>query len=567
MEASFWDGKRAPGIDDAIDLDKYRNLADLINTSVTRFANRPAYTCMDETLSYGEINELSNAFAAYLQTRTSLKPGDRIAIQLPNIIQYPVIVYGAIKAGLVIVNTNPLYTGREMLHQFNDSGARLLVCLNTVGHIVEEILPETGLEQVIVTEIGDSLPWLKRLLVNFGVKYLKKMVPKYKLPQAIRFNDAMVKGMLADYCPVTHCGQDDLALLQYTGGTTGEAKGVMLTQGNIIANVLQASSLRQQIDEEGQLISDKRGDIVVAPLPLYHIYAFTVHLFSFFELGAHSILIPNPRDLKSLISALEPWQINTFVGLNTLFAGLLGHPDFHKLDFSGLNVTNSGGTALQESVANEWYEATGCRISEGYGLTEAAPIVAVNPAGELTQLGTVGPAISSTSIKIVQEGGGEAAPGEAGELCVKGPQIMKGYWKRPEATAEVLDTEGWLHTGDIAMVQADGYIRIVDRIKDLVIVSGFNVYPNEIENVVSLHEKVANCAAIGVPDERAGEVIKLFVVASDQSLSEQDIRDWCSQNLTKYKLPKYIEFRDKLPMSAVGKVLRKELRAELEASL
>ena len=562
MEASFWEGKRAPGIEDAIDLGKYRNLADLINTSVRRFSDRPAYTCMNQTLSYAEINELSNGFAAYLQKHTSLEPGDRIAIQLPNILQYPIVVYGAIKAGLVIVNTNPLYTAREMLHQFNDSGVKLLVCLNTVGHIVEEILPETGLEQVIVTELGDSLPWMKRLLVNFAVRHVRKMVPKYSLPEAVAFNDVMMKGMIADYCPVSESQQDDLALLQYTGGTTGVAKGVMLTQKNIIANVLQASALRHQVDQKGRLISDLRGDIVVAPLPLYHVYAFTVHLFSFFELGAHSILIPNPRDLDSLISALQPWQINTFIGLNTLFAGLLNHPEFHRLDFSGLTVTNSGGTALQESVARQWHEVTGCRISEGYGLTEAAPIVAANPAGELTQLGTVGPALSSTSIKIVTDDGEEANTGEAGELCVKGPQIMKGYWNRPEATAEVLDTEGWLHTGDIAVIQEDGYIRIVDRIKDLVIVSGFNVYPNEIENVVGLHEKVDQCAVIGVPDEKAGEAIKLFVVTSDKSLTKQAVRDWCSQQLTSYKVPKYIEFREELPMSAVGKVLRKQLRTE-----
>lgn len=452
MDASFWDGKRAPGIDDAIDFGKYRNLSELIDNAVTRFADRPAYTCFGQTLSFTEVNELGNRFAAYLQQHTSLEPGDRIAVQLPNLIQYPVVVYGAIKAGMALVNTNPLYTAREMRHQFNDSGAKVLVCLNTVAHIVEEILADTLLEQVIVTEIGDFLPWPKRSLVNLAVKHIKKMVPQYSLPDAVLFNDAMMKGKKSEFSPVISSGLDSfgldsLAVLQYTGGTTGVAKGVMLTQKNIIANVLQASTQRQQVDENGKLLSDQRGDIVVAPLPLYHIYAFTVHLFSCFELGYHNLLITNPRDMDSFISSLKSWQINSFIGLNTLFAGILKHPEFHRLDFSALRVTNSGGTALQESVANQWHEVTGCKISEGYGLTEAAPIVAANPAGDLAQIGTVGPVMSSTAVKVITDSGEEGLTEQPGELCVKGPQVMKGYWKRPEDTAEVLDTDGWLRTG------------------------------------------------------------------------------------------------------------------------
>ncbi len=562
MEASFWDGKRAPGIADRIDFEQFQNLSEIIEKAVHKFGDRPAYTSLGKTVTYKEIDRLSTEFAAYLQNHTTLKPGDSIAIQMPNILQYPVVVYGAIKAGLVIVNTNPLYTAREMKHQFTDSGAKALVCLNVVGHLVEEIIKDTPVKHLIITELADLLPWPKSTLINLAVKHVKKMVPNYSLPQAVSFNKAMQLGAKSQYSKPLPPGRDDIAVLQYTGGTTGVAKGAMLTQGNIIGNVLQITAVLEQTDKNGELMTNSDGGVAIAPLPLYHIYAFTIHLMSLFHKGLHSVLIANPRDLDTFIKVLRPHKMTMFAGLNTLFVGLMNHPKFVELDFSRLQLTMSGGTALQAAVAKRWTEMTGCTISEGYGLSETSPVVSLNPAGEYAKLGSVGVPISGTALKVIDDQGNELPIGEPGELCVRGPQVMKGYWQRPEATAEALDSEGWFKTGDVAVLDEEGYVKIVDRIKDMVLVSGFNVYPNEIEDVVSKHDKVQNCAAIGVPDEKTGEAVKLFIVPQDKSLTVDEMNEYCKLNLTGYKIPKQVEFRDVLPMTPVGKILRKDLRAE-----
>lgn len=562
MEASFWDGKRAPGVTDQIDLEKFRNLGEVIEHSVRQYGDRPAYTSLGKTVSFNEIDQLSTRFAAFLQNHTTLKPGDSIAIQLPNLIQYPVVVYGAIKAGLVIVNTNPLYTAREMKHQFTDSGARALVCLNVVGHLVEEIIQDTPIKHLIVTELADLLPWPKRSLINLAVKHVKKMVPAYQLPQALSFTQAMKLGAKAQFSKPLPANPDDVAVLQYTGGTTGVAKGAMLTQRNLVSNVMQTASMLSQTDDNGVPLAKPDGNTAVAPLPLYHIYAFTVHLMTFFQLGGHSILIANPRDMDTFVKSLKPHKVNIFIGLNTLFVGLMNHPEFKDLDFSELKLTMSGGTALQAAVANRWKGITGCAISEGYGLSETSPVVSLNPAGSYSKLGTVGLPMSNTALKTINDQGDELPLGERGELCVRGPQVMKGYWQRPGATAEVIDHDGWFKTGDVAIIDEQGYVKIVDRVKDMVLVSGFNVYPNEVEDIVSRHEKVQNCAVIGVPDEKTGEAVKLFIIPGDKSLTEEEVKEYCRLNLTAYKVPKQVEFRDVLPMTPVGKILRKDLRAE-----
>ncbi|WP_252178574.1 AMP-binding protein [Endozoicomonas sp. 4G] len=562
MEAAFWDGKRAPGISDHIDSDAFGNLGEMIADAVARHGDKPAFTGLGLTLSFKEVDRLSDQFAAYLQQHAKLQPGDRIALQLPNILQYPVAAFAAIKAGLVIVNTNPLYTAREIKHQFNDAGVKALVCVNFVGHLIEKVLPETGVQHVIVTDLGDLLPWPKRSLINFAVKHVKKMVPGYRLPQAVSFREALALGSKETYQPPRPAQKEDLAVLQYTGGTTGVAKGAMLTHENLISNVLQTVELRKQVNADGSPVSNPEGDIVVAPLPLYHIYAFSIHLLSYFSLGGHSLFIVNPRDIDTFIKTIKPWRFNAFMGLNTLFVGLMNHPEFKTIDFSGLKVTNSGGTALQHATADRWFELTGCRIGEGYGLSETSPVLAANPAGDFVQDGTVGIALPGTALKVIDSEGNELPFGERGELCAKGPQIMAGYWQRPEATAEVLDDEGWFRTGDVAVIQEDGYVRIVDRLKDMVLVSGFNVYPNEVEDVVASHEKVQNCAVIGVPDEKTGEAVKLFVVSEDDSITEQELQDYCRRNMTAYKVPSQVEFRMELPMTPVGKVLRKDLRAQ-----
>ncbi|WP_286762179.1 long-chain fatty acid--CoA ligase, partial [Pseudomonas sp. UBA2047] len=492
--------------------------------------------------------------AAWLQQHTDLKPGDRIAVQLPNVLQYPVAVFGAIRAGLIVVNTNPLYTAREMEHQFNDSGAKALVCLANMAHLAEKVVPKTQVRHVIVTEVADLLPPVKRLLINSVIKYVKKMVPAYHLPQAVRFNAALALGKGQ---PVTEANPqaNDVAVLQYTGGTTGVAKGAMLTHRNLVANMLQCRALMGSNLHEG-------CEILITPLPLYHIYAFTFHCMAMMLIGNHNVLISNPRDLPAMVKELGKWKFTGFVGLNTLFVALCNNDGFRALDFSALKITLSGGMALQLSVAERWKAVTGCAICEGYGMTETSPVATVNPA-EANQVGTIGIPVPSTLCKVIDEAGNELPLGEVGELCIKGPQVMKGYWQREEATAEILDNQGWLKTGDIALIQPDGYMRIVDRKKDMILVSGFNVYPNELEDVLAGLPGVLQCAAIGVPDEKSGEVIKVFIVVKPgMTVTKEQVMEHMRANVTGYKVPRHIEFRDALPTTNVGKILRRELRDE-----
>lgn len=560
MDASFWDGKRPAGVGNSINPDEYSSVLSVVNALLRENGARPAFTGIGHTLSYHDIDVLSRQFAAYLQNNTNLKPGDRIAIQMPNLLQYPVVVYGALRAGLVIVNTNPLYTAREMRHQFKDCGAKALVFLENFGHLVQEVVAETEIQYLFVTCLADMLPTPRRQIVNFLVKHVKKMVPRYSLPEAVPLHRALKSISAARYRPVPEGRLSDPVVLQYTGGTTGVAKGAVLTNRNLIANMLQSKEMLSQLDEHQQRIIRVGEEVLVAPLPLYHIYAFTVHLLCMPFMGNHSILIANPRDTNTFIKMIKPWRFTAFIGLNTLFASLLSHPRFKECDFSGLKLTLSGGTALQEKTAQKWYQATGCTISEAYGLTECSPAVCMNPAGNLSQQGTAGLPVPSTELKTVNDEGEETAIGEPGELCVRGPQVMPGYWQRDRASAEVLDADGWLRTGDVACIQEDGFVRIVDRIKDMILVSGFNVYPNEIEDVVCTHPKVANCAAIGIPDDNTGEAVKLFVVRADDSLTAEELLGWCRDYLTAYKVPGDCEFRTELPMTPVGKVLRKNLR-------
>ena len=554
MTENFWKDKYPVGIAAEINPDQYPNIQAVLKESCQRFADKPAFSNMGKTITYGELYELSGTFAAYLQQNTDLQPGDRIAVQLPNVLQYPVVVFGALRAGLVVVNTNPLYTAREMEHQFNDSGAKALVSLANMAHLAEQVLPKTGIKTVIITEVGDMLSPLKRLLVNSVVKHVKKMVPAYNLPQAVKFTAAMAKGRgqsVKEAAPAN----GEIAVLQYTGGTTGVAKGAMLTHRNLIANMLQVKALMGSEMSEG-------SEVLIAPLPLYHIYAFTFHCMAMMLIGGHNVLITNPRDLPAMTKDLAKYKFTGFVGLNTLFVALCNNEDFRKLDFSTLKATFSGGMALQLATAERWKQVTGCSICEGFGMTETSPVASVNPFSNI-QIGTIGIPVPSTVCKVIDDEGVEQPLGSIGELCVKGPQVMKGYWQRQEATDEILDAEGWLKTGDIAVIQEDGYMRIVDRKKDMILVSGFNVYPNELEDVLATLPGVLQCAAIGVPDEKSGEAIKIFVVVKPgETLTKEQVMEHMRANVTGYKVPKAVEFRDVLPTTNVGKILRRELRDE-----
>ncbi|WP_166259760.1 long-chain fatty acid--CoA ligase [Marinobacter salicampi] len=549
----FYQDKYPPGVPSEVDLNKYQSMVEVFEQAVKKFADRPAFSAVGVTLTYRDLDTLSRQFAAWLQNKTNLKPGDRIAVQMPNLTQYPVVVFGAMRAGLIVVNTNPLYTTREMEHQFNDSGAKALVVLANMADNAEKVLPHTGIEHVIVTEIADMHSPLKRTLMNAVVKHVKKMVPSYSLPQAHRLPAVLSAGAKEKFTPVT-VKQDDVAVLQYTGGTTGVAKGAMLTHGNLVANLLQTRPMMEGIIEEGK-------EVIIAPLPLYHIYSFTLNCGIMLEAGAHNVLIPNPRDIPGFVKELKNYRFTGFLGLNTLFVALCNNEDFRNLDFSALKLTSSGGMALTSATAKLWQEVTGCEISEGYGMTETSPVVTFNPHSAI-QLGTIGLPVCNTKVKTLDDDDNETPLGEPGELCVKGPQVMRGYWQRPEETQKSFTEDGFLRTGDIALIQQDGYIRIVDRKKDMIIVSGFNVFPNEIEDVVSSHPKVVECAAVGVEDEKSGETVKVFLVASSPDLTEGELKEFCRERLTAYKVPKKFEFRDDLPKTNVGKILRRELRDE-----
>lgn len=534
-----------------VDLNEYETLLDVFHRSVQKYRSKVAYSNMGRQLTFGDVDRLSADFASYLQNFTNLKPGDRIAIQMPNLLQFPIAVFGALRAGLVVVNTNPLYTAREMEHQFNDAGCKALVAVANFGDLVEEVLPKTKIETVIITQIGDLLGGFKSILVNTVVKRVKKMVPKYHLPQAVSFHAALSKGASATFSASYNPSGKDLAVLQYTGGTTGVAKGAMLSHGNLVANMLQIKEVLSEFKA--------MEEVMVTPLPLYHIFSFTVNCMIMLEKGCESVLITNPRDIPAFVKELKKHPFTAMTGLNTLFVALLNNPDFRKIDFSHLKLTVSGGMALQAKVAKEWEEVTGCPICEGYGLTETSPVVAVNPP-EAIQLGTIGKPLPGTKVKVIDQDENDLGLDQPGELCVKGPQVMQGYWQRPEDTAATMTKDGWFKTGDVAVIQENGYVRIVDRKKDMILVSGFNVYPNELEDVLVTHPDVMECAAVGVADEKSGEAVKMFVVSKSGTLTKEEVVAFMKDQLTGYKVPRHVEFRDELPKSNVGKILRRHLR-------
>ena len=495
---------------------------------------------------------MSAQFGAYLQSR-GLEPGDKIALMMPNLLQYPIALFGALRAGLVIVNTNPLYTPREMLHQFNDSGAKAIVIAENFASNLEKIMPDTSIKTVIVTSLGEMLGFPKSLIVNFVVRSVKKMVPKYNLPNAVTFGHALAEGK--NFALKSHPGHhDDVIALQYTGGTTGVSKGAMLTNRNLVANMLQIKATMDPFLKEGK-------EIAICPLPLYHIFAFTVNCLAIVNYGSLSVLITNPRDLDAVIKTLKAYPFSMITGVNTLFNALLNHKDISTVDFSNLRVTCGGGMAVQKPVAEKWQDVTGCFLAEGFGMTESSPVVTANPFDGTGKIGSIGIPLPSTDVRIADDDGNVLGPNQAGEIQVRGPQVMKGYYNRPEATAETIK-DGWLCTGDIGLMEEDGFFRIVDRKKDMILVSGFNVYPNEIEETLASHAKVLEVAAIGVPDEKSGEVVKVFVVKKDASLNETELLNYCKENLTGYKIPKQIEFRAELPKTNVGKILRRSLRDE-----
>lgn len=531
--------------------EQFSSLNDVIDHIARAHADFPAYTCLGRTLTYAEVNDLAERFAAWLRQQPNLQPGDRIAIQLPNLLQFPVALYGAIKAGLVVVNTNPLYTPPEMHHQFVDSQVKAIVILDSMCSKLEAILSSTTIETVVVTRLGDMHPAPKRQLLNFAARYIKRMVPSYQLPGAVAFLDTL--NTAADQNAVKpESGGDDVALLLYTGGTTGVAKGAMISHRNLIANMMQ---LRARC----LLIMEDQAEVIGAPLPLYHSYAFLLHCLAMPFAGIHNVLVPDPRNIKSLIKLFSDYRFSGFVGINTLYLALLRHPAFAGLDFSNLKFSGAGGMAMSTSVSKDWQEVTGCEVIEGYGLTECSPVVAVNLPGKVKH-GTVGPLVPETQARLVDENGEDVPSGERGELWVKGPQVMLGYWQNAKANREILTDDGWLKTGDYAEIDEDNYIRIVDRKKDMILVSGFNVFPNEVEDWVNQHPGVLESGAVGFASERTGEAIRLFVVRRDMNLTEKDVIQHCKTGLTAYKVPKEVVFVNDLPKSNVGKILRKELR-------
>lgn len=554
-----WQRFYPKGVPYEINPDAYSSLAALIEEGCERFSDKPAYACMGKQITYGELNTLSNQFASFLQHDLGLKKGDRIAIQMPNTLQYPVAMFGALRAGLAVVNTNPLYTPREMQHQFNDSGAKAIVILANFAANLEKIIDQTKIETVIITQLGDLLGFPKKQIVNAVVKYVKKLVPAYHLPKAISFNDALHRGSRQAFQPVA-IQNSDLAFVQYTGGTTGVSKGAMLTHRNIIANVEGQHAWMQPCG-----IVEGAG-IFVAALPLYHVYALTTNALSALKNGCMNLLITNPRDLNAFIDDLKKYKITAFTGVNTLYNGLLNHPRIGEVDFSHLKVTSAGGMALQTSVAERWTKLTGNTPCEGYGLTETSPVLSSNPVDGTVRVGTIGIPWPSTVMKIIREDGSDAPTGEAGEIVARGPQVFPGYYNRPDETAKVMIGD-WFKTGDIGVMNEDGFFKIVDRKKDMILVSGFNVYPNEIEDVVAQCPGVLEVACIGVPDEKSTEIVKIFVVKKDPALTADAIKAYCRENLTPYKIPKLIEFRTELPKSNVGKILRRPLRDEELAKL
>ncbi len=536
-----------------INADRYASLVDLFEHAAEQYADQVAFINMGQPMTYRQLEKQSRAFAAWLQQGLGLQQGDRVALMMPNLLQYPVALFGVLRAGMVVVNVNPLYTPRELKHQLIDSGASAIVIVSNFAHTLEKVVAETPIKHVMLTRMGDQLAPVKATLVNFVVKYVKKLVPKYHLPGAVPFRSALSQGEQMTYQRPT-VTNDDLAFLQYTGGTTGVAKGAMLTHRNMQANLEQTKATY------GKLLRPGKEQVVTA-LPLYHIFALTVNGLLFLDLGGTNLLITNPRDIPGFVKELSKFPFTAITGVNTLFNALLNDANFNKLDFSTLRLSAGGGMAVQKAVAERWEKLTGHYLLEGYGLTECSPLVSVNPYDITCHTGSIGLPVPSTDVRIVDDEDKDVAPGEPGELCIRGPQVMIGYWQRADATDEVLKN-GWLHTGDIVTVDSEGFIRIVDRKKDMILVSGFNVYPNEIEDVLMQHEKVREAAAIGVPSDLSGEAVKVCIVKKDPSLTKEEVLDHCRRQLTGYKVPKIIEFRDELPKTNVGKILRRELRDE-----
>ncbi len=550
-----WLKSYPPGVPAEIDPDHYRSLVQLMDEAFHAYADRTAYICMDKRMSFGELDTLSKQLAAFLQSQ-GLAPGARVALMMPNVLQYPVAIAAVLRAGFTVVNVNPLYTPRELEHQLHDSGAEAIIVLENFAHTLEKVIARTSVKVTIVASMGDLLGNLKGGVVNFVVRNLRKLVPAFDLPAAIRFNQALREGSASTLRPV-QSQHDDIAFLQYTGGTTGLSKGAMLSHRNVIANLLQNEAwLQPALGKEPKV----EALIFVCALPLYHIFALTVCCLVGMRIGGMNILVPNPRDIPGLIKTLSKYRFNMFPAVNTLYNGLLNHPEFAKLDFSMLKLCNGGGMAVQKAVNDRWRSLTGKSIVEGYGLSETSPVATANPADATEFTGTIGLPISSTEIAILDDEGNHLPVGETGEIAIRGPQVMKGYWQRPDDTAQVMTSDGFFRSGDIGFMDASGYVTIVDRKKDMVLVSGFNVYPNEVEGVVALHPGVLECAVIGVPDPNSGEAVKLFVVRRDPELSTEELIAYCQDQLTAYKRPKFIEFRDELPKTNVGKILRRELR-------
>jgi len=548
-----WLSSYPAGISPTIDVARYDSVVSIFEESAQRFADKPAFRNFGKTIDYAELDRLAHAFAAWLRHDAGLQKGDRIAVMMPNLLQYPVVVFGALRAGCVVVNTNPLYTERELEHQLRDSGATAIVVVEAFASVLEKVIARTDVKHVVVAAFGDLLDFPKSLLVNTVVRHVKKLVPAWNLPGSHRFNDIIKQGGTRPRVS-TPLGHDDLAFLQYTGGTTGVAKGAMLTHGNMTANVLQASEWLSVADlEEGE-------EVIVTALPLYHIFALTANCLTFMRLGALNLLISNPRDLPAFVKDLSKTPFTCMTGVNTLFNALLAREDFQALDFSSLKLTLGGGMAVQEAVANRWKQVTHNPLIEAYGLTETSPAACMNPTTLTDYNGAIGLPISSTEATIRDERNDDVPMGEPGELCIRGPQVMKGYWQRPDDTAKTIDEDGWLHTGDVAVMEPSGFVRIVDRLKDMILVSGFNVYPNEIEGVIANLEGVLEVGVIGVPDEHSGELVKAIIVKSDPSLDEAAVKAHCKTQLTNYKRPRYVQFVDELPKTNVGKILRRELR-------
>lgn len=548
----IWQKRYPKGVPNEIDADHYGSLNEIFKEAVGKYQGKTAYVNMDQELSFDDLEKKTRDFAAYLQS-LGLKKGDPVAVMMPNLLQYPIALYGILRAGMVVVNVNPLYTARELKHQLTDSGSKVLVILKNFAHTYEKIKDDVKLDKVVLTGIGDALPAPKRWIVNFVVKYVKKMVPAYSLSNTIDFNAALNKGSAASLKEVSVSG-DDLAFLQYTGGTTGPSKGAMLTHRNMVANLEQVSAVITPMMNDGE-------EVIITALPLYHIFALTANCLTFLKHGGKNILITNPRDMPAFVKELDKYKFSMISGVNTLFNGLLNTPGFKNLDFSQLKIALGGGMAVQRAVAENWEKVTKAPLLEGYGLTECAPVVTVNPYDIEHYTGSIGIPVPSTDIMIVDDEGNELPMGEPGEMWVKGPQVMAGYLGRPDATADSIK-DGWFATGDMAVADDDGFFRIVDRKKDMILVSGFNVYPNEIEEVVASHPKVLEVAAIGVPHDSSGEAVKVVLVKKDDSLTEKEVIEYCRENLTAYKVPKLVEFRDELPKTNVGKILRRELREE-----